>query len=113
MEDFAGEAGRCAGVPAERDTLQRVRAEGSTADDIRFTANGKSLNVFVMGWPGKEPSIAGFGTVSKQQPGKVHNVEVLGHKGKLKWTQDAAALKVELPAGKPCDYAVAWKVALG
>ena len=90
-----------------------MRAEGSTADDIRFTAKGKSLYVFVMGWPGKETSIAALGTVSEQQPGRVHNVEVLGHKGKLKWTQDAAALKVEMPAGKPCDYAVALKVALG
>ena len=40
-------------------------------------------------------------------------MEVLGHKGKLKWAQDEAALKVEMPAGKPCDYAVALKVALG
>ena len=78
-----------------------------------FTAKGKSLYVFVMGWPGKETSIAGLGTVSEQQPGTVHNVEVFGHKGKLTWTQDAAALKVEIPGGKPCDYAVALKVALG
>jgi hypothetical protein len=43
---------------------------------------------------------------------KIRNVELLGHKAKLKWTQDATALKVELPAEKPSDRAVAFKIAL-
>jgi hypothetical protein len=44
---------------------------------------------------------------------KFRNVELLGHKGgKLKWTQDATALKVELPSEKPSDYAVTFKIAL-
>jgi hypothetical protein len=43
---------------------------------------------------------------------RIRNVELLGHKAKLKWTQDAAALKVELPAEKPSDHAVTFKIAL-
>ena len=101
-------------APAENQLHFNERGRKDlTADDIRFTTKGKNLYAFVMGWPGKETSIAALGAASPQQPGKIHNVELLGHKGKLKWTQDAAALKVELPAEKPCDFAVALKVALG
>jgi alpha-L-fucosidase len=53
-----------------------------------------------MGWPEKEVSIAALGTASEQQPGKVHNVELLGHRGRLKWTQDAVALNVEMPRAR-------------
>jgi alpha-L-fucosidase len=43
---------------------------------------------------------------------KIHNVELLGHKGKLKWRQDSAALTVELPEQTPSDHAVCFRVAL-
>jgi alpha-L-fucosidase len=42
----------------------------------------------------------------------VKNVELLGFKGKVKWSQAAAGLTVDMPAEKPCDYAVGLKVAL-
>jgi len=84
-----------------------------TAEDVRFTTKGKNLYAFLMGWPAKEVSIAPLGTGSEQQPGKIHNVELLGYKGKLKWSQDAAALKVQMPEQKPCDHAVTLRVALG
>jgi alpha-L-fucosidase len=83
-----------------------------TADDIRFTTKGKTLYAFAMGWSGKEASIASLAIGGKYEVPKIHNVELLGHKGKLKWTQDAAALKVELPEEKPSDYAVTFKLAL-
>jgi hypothetical protein len=41
------------------------------------------------------------------------NVELLGHRGKLKWSQDAAGLKVAMPAEKPCDLAMTLKIAMG
>jgi alpha-L-fucosidase len=64
-----------------------------------------------MGWPGKEASLPALALGGANSVPKVRNVELLGHKGKLKWTQDAAALKVELPEEKPSDYAVAFKIA--
>jgi hypothetical protein len=39
-------------------------------------------------------------------------VQLLGYAGKLKWKQEADGLKVEMPAEKPCDHAVALKIAL-
>ncbi len=75
-----------------------------TAEEIRFTTKGDRLYAFVMGWPDGEVSI-------KSIDKKVRNVELLGHKGKLKWSQDEAGLKVAMPTEKPSDYAVALKIA--
>jgi alpha-L-fucosidase len=83
-----------------------------TADDVRFTTKGSALYAFVMGWAGKEASIPALALGGQNSVPKFRNVELLGHKGKLKWTQDAAALKVELPEEKPSDYAVTFKIAL-
>ena len=96
-----------------------VRAKGGhfgedfaySAKDIRFTAKGdKTVYAFAMGWPkegkitirslGKFPGVTG----------KVTAVSLLGHQGELKWTHNAEGLTTELPAQKPCDYAVALKI---
>jgi alpha-L-fucosidase len=66
-----------------------------------------------MGWADKQASIPALALGGPNSVPKFRNVELLGHKGKLKWTQDAAALKVELPAEKPSDYAVTFTIALG
>jgi alpha-L-fucosidase len=76
-----------------------------TADEVRFTTKGQHIYAFLMGWPGGE-------SVVKSVNEKVHNVELLGHKGKLKWSQDAAGLRVGMPAERPCDFAVGLKIAV-
>jgi len=81
-----------------------------TVDDVRFTTKGDRLYAFVMGWPEKEAVVQALGTASPQSPGKIGNVELLGHQGRLTWTQEATGLRVELPAEKPSDYAVTLKV---
>jgi alpha-L-fucosidase len=83
-----------------------------TAEDVRFTTKGKTLYAFLMGWPGKQAVVAPLASKGAQDVGKIRNVELLGFKGKLKWTQDEAGLKVEMPEQKPSDHAVTLKVAL-
>jgi alpha-L-fucosidase len=83
-----------------------------TAADVRFTTKGRAIYAFVMGWPEKEAVVKPLGTASAQAPGKVANVELLGHKGKVQWKQEAGGLKVQLPAEKPSDHAVTLKVTL-
>jgi hypothetical protein len=39
-------------------------------------------------------------------------VELLGYKGDLKWKQDEAALKVDMPADKISDIGITLKVEL-
>ena len=42
--------------------------------------------------------------------GKIKEVTMLGHAGKLKFVQDTDGLKVTLPADRPCDYAYTLKI---
>jgi alpha-L-fucosidase len=83
-----------------------------TPSDVRFTSKGKTLYAFVMGWPGKEAVIDVLSAQSEHQPGKIHNVELLGHKGKLSGSQQASGLRVQLPEQRPPDFAVTFKIAL-
>lgn len=80
-----------------------------TAEDVRFTTKGSAIYAFVMGWPEKEAVIRGLGLKSSFEPGKVVNVELLGH-GKVEWRQEDSGLRVTMPAARPCDYAVGLKV---
>jgi alpha-L-fucosidase len=81
-----------------------------TAQDVRFTTKGKTLFAFVMGWPEKEARIAPLAAGGKLDAGKILNVELLGHKGKLQWTQDQSGLRVPMPEEKPGDHAVTLKI---
>ena len=78
-----------------------------TALDVRFTAKGSTLYAFVMGWPDRETVIKSLASA-----GKIANVELLGFKGKLQWSQDESGLKVAMPAEKPCEHAIALKIAV-
>jgi alpha-L-fucosidase len=83
-----------------------------TAEDVRFTTRGKTLYAFIMGAPGKETIVSALKTGGQYDVGKITNAEMLGHKGKLKWSQNEAGLMVELPAAATGEHAVAIKVAL-
>jgi alpha-L-fucosidase len=82
-----------------------------TAEEFRFTTKGSTLYAFFMGWPEKEIVIAPLATTSPNVRGKIENVELLGHPGKLAWTHNDKGLTVQLPAQKPCDFGYALKIA--
>src|SRR5438477_439720 len=99
-------------APAATDaSFNESKRRAFTADDVRFTKKGETLYAFVMGWPEKQAVIAALASDSKQAPGKIENVELLGHSGKLKWTRDEGGLKIALPEEKPCEHAVAFRIA--
>jgi alpha-L-fucosidase len=83
-----------------------------TANDVRFTTKGNTLYAFVMGWPEKESVIPALGIGGQNSVPKIQNVDLLGHSGKLKWTQDETGLRVQLPEQKPSDHAVTFRIAL-
>jgi alpha-L-fucosidase len=87
-----------------------ISRNGYTPADIRFTTHSDTLYATVMNWPGDQPvtitSLAG----GKPVQGKVAQVELLGHDGPLQFTQDAAGLKVQFPAQKPCDFCYSLKI---
>jgi len=81
-----------------------------TENEVRFTTKGDTLYAFVMGWPEKLALIKALATSSPLNPPKIKNVELLGYKDKLIWSQDEQGLNIVLPEQKPCDYAIAFKI---
>jgi alpha-L-fucosidase len=72
-----------------------------TAKDIRFTTKGRRLYAIALGWP--EDGKMVVKSLAKTDDAGVNNikrVELLGYKGRLKFTQTAGGLIVELPAPK-------------
>jgi alpha-L-fucosidase len=94
---------------AELGFNERNRKDLS-ASDVRFTTKAGALYAFVMGWPEREAVVPTLALGGKLGVGKIRTVDLLGHKGKVQFTQDETALKVALPAEKPSDYAITLKV---
>lgn len=99
------------------DTVKSGSFQGTSvsklgAQDIRFTRNKANTVVYaiILGWPGKEAVIHALGTSSPQSPAKVEHVELLGYNGKVRFHQEAAALRVQLPEQKLSDYAISLKI---
>jgi alpha-L-fucosidase len=101
MEDLWRRAGNAQFNEANRQDL--------TGEDVRYTRKGDTLFAFVMGWPGKEAVIPSLATTGNQGVGRIRNVELLGA-GKVKFTQDETALKVQLPEQQPSEHAIAFKI---
>ena len=79
------------------------------ARGFRFTTKGDTLYAIALSWPETEAVIAALASTNAVA-GKVKTVTLLGHKGRLEFTQDATGLKIRMPAAKPCDYAWAFKI---
>lgn len=78
--------------------------------DVRYTVKGDDLYAILIGrWPGRDVTIS-LPPTAAAQAARIATVGMLGVPGTLKFTQDGAALKVELPAKAPCEYAYALKI---
>ena len=96
-----------------------VRAKGGafkedtsySANDIRFTAKGKALYAIALGWPdGGKMVIKSLAKTSDPRQNKIKKVEMLGRSGKLKFSQTADGLIVELPGGKLSDLTCSLRI---
>ena len=107
--------GPVASAPAasgRRSSFNEANRKDLTAEEVRFTTKGNTLYAFVMGWPEKQAVIRTLATTSSVAQTKVKNVELLGFKGKVKWTQDEKGLTVQMPEQEPCDHAITLKIAV-
>jgi hypothetical protein len=75
--------------------------------DIRFTTKGGLLYAIALGSPENGVLVVRSLPVSA---GKIAEVALLGHSGKLDWRQTDEGLLVKMPAQKPCDLAYALKI---
>jgi alpha-L-fucosidase len=96
--------------PAQEQGFNERNRKDLGPGDVRFTTKKDTLYAFVMGWPEREAVVPTLALGGKLQVGKIRNVELLGHRAKVKFTQDEVALKVELPPEKPSDHAVCLKI---
>ena len=81
-----------------------------TAEDIRFTLKGETLYAIALDWPQEGQLI--IKTLNSENPAlkKISSIELLGHQGMLKWSQDENALTIGLPDEKPCEHAFVFKI---
>jgi hypothetical protein len=77
-----------------------------SAEDVRFTTKGDTLNAFVLGWPQDAVTIRALGALA----GRVTGVRLLGHEGARQWSQEAAGLRISLPERPPSEHAVAFAI---
>jgi alpha-L-fucosidase len=98
--------GPSAKVATTTDTTKQYDPnEGKKPDmgpaDIRFASKGSVLYAFVQGWPESECVIQSLGLASKQQPGHIASIEMLGVHGPLAFKQQDTALVVTPPDRRP------------
>jgi alpha-L-fucosidase len=103
------------GAPVQSsDQNSKAFNEGSRrtfdASDVRFTTKGDVLYAFVMGKPEFRTVIRSLATDTALRVGRVTGVELVGHDGKLTWTQDQAGLAIGVPDDLPSKHAVAFRI---
>ena len=85
-----------------------------TGEDIRFTRKGNTLYAVALGWPDSgQMHIKTLAAGAVNGLLDVGRVDLLGSDVELEWTQDAEALKVQLPAQAPCEHAIALRISPG
>jgi len=98
--------------PAEQKskTFNESSRRALDANDVRFTTKGDVLYAFVMGKPEFRSVIRSLALDTALKVGRVSSVELVGHDGKIAWSQDRAGLTIEIPDKLPSSHAVAFRI---
>ncbi len=81
-----------------------------TGQDLRFTKKGEAIYAIALAWPQKTLTIKTLGASSLHIQGKIKEITLLGHPGRLQWKQDKMGLTITMPDQPPCDFAYAFKI---
>ena len=85
--------------------------DNCSAEDIRFTCRGDKLYAIALGWPeGPTLTIKTLAAGAGVPGGRIASVTLLGCREKIKWSRTSGGLVLTLPAGKPHDYAYAFRI---
>jgi alpha-L-fucosidase len=85
-------------------------SSGYQSADIRFTTHGTTLYATSLGMPEDELTIEALRTGSEHYPGEIATVQMLGSDARLDWSRGDKGLTIQVPAEKPCDYAIVFKI---
>jgi alpha-L-fucosidase len=86
------------------------KARPYAAEDVRFTAKGKTLYAILLGWPGRQAVIKSLDSDRKLSFGEIKEVRMLGADKPLKWSRDERGLTIEMPEVKPCEHAFVLRI---
>ena len=84
-----------------------------TAEDIRFTCNGKKLYAFLLDRAAGDIRIKSLGKSSGVNTQKILSVKLLGSKEKIQWQQEADALVIKGPVNLPDWKVSGFRIDLG
>jgi alpha-L-fucosidase len=82
-----------------------VKRQPFTGEDFRFTTKGDTLYAIALAWPDHGKLVVKSLTGERA----IKDVELLGS-GKVNWKRTGQGMEVELPAKRPCDFAVTLKI---
>ncbi|HUW19100.1 MAG TPA: alpha-L-fucosidase [Sedimentisphaerales bacterium] len=77
---------------------------------LRFVRKGDVVYVIALEWPEAGKGLEVSSSALAEKSGKVADVRLLGHKGKLQWEQKDGGLVITVPEKAPCEHAYAFKV---
>ena len=82
-----------------------------SAKDIRFTTKGQTLYAIALGWPDENRLVIhSLARTADSRQNQIDRVELLGHRGRLKFTQTGDGLTVDLPPEKLSDLTCALRI---
>jgi alpha-L-fucosidase len=99
-------------VPLSAQGFNEGKGKPLDFEDFRFTTKGNTLFALFFGWPdSKQVVVKSLASGSPQAAGrKISDVGLLGHEGKLEWSEGAEGLLVKLPGVLPCENAFVLKI---
>ncbi|MFC1713628.1 alpha-L-fucosidase [Candidatus Poribacteria bacterium] len=80
--------------------------------NLRFTQKGKNLYVMALELPNAGESVNVSALGGNENVGKVSEVALLGHIGKVEWAQKGEGLTITAPDVPPCEHVYSFRVGL-
>lgn len=90
--------------------LSERQNKEASAEDIRFTTNGKTLYAIAMDWPGEKFVINSLGKDSGYLGEEIKSIELLGSTAKLTWDHSDKNLTISIPETRSGKHAFAFKI---
>jgi alpha-L-fucosidase len=90
-------------IAAAKGDFDGIKDVGQfSAEDVRYTTKGGVLYAIALGWPAAgQLNLTSLGLGSPLYPGAVGKIELLGTKGKIKFSRDQAGLHLAVPGAAP------------
>ena len=94
----------------EYEPFKEPKESPYTAKEIRFTTKDGALYAILLDWPKGRVLVRSLSTYLRLSTRPVGAVSLLGHEGKINWTQNEQGLEVELPPSPPTKFAHVLKI---